>query len=110
MRGKENNMQTISSQHYLDDDIVVAKLAARDFEVQVSPVFEAGGVSVRVVLDGHHSLAAARLAGEAPEFVTADATTNDKVALLDRGEIDDFLELAWIDGDYYDIDTRECVW
>lgn len=103
-------MQTISSQHYIDDDIVAEKLAARDFEVQVSPVFEAGGVSVRVVLDGHHSLAAARQAGEEPEFVTADATTNDKVALLERGEIDDFLELAWIDGDWYDIDTQQCVW
>lgn len=45
-----------------------------------------------------------------PEFVTADAMTNDKVALLERGEIDDFLELAWIDGDWYDIDTKQCVW
>ena len=103
-------MQTISSQHYIDDDIVAEKLAARDFVVQVSPVFEAGGVSVRVVLDGHHSLAAARQAGEVPEFVTADSTTNDKVALLERGEIEDFLELAWIDGDWYDIDTKQCVW
>ena len=41
-------MQTISSQHYIDDDIVAEKLAARDFEVQVSPVFEAGGVSDNV--------------------------------------------------------------
>ncbi|WP_198403725.1 hypothetical protein [Paracidovorax citrulli] len=30
-------MQTISSQHFLDDDIVAAKLAAQDFEVSVSP-------------------------------------------------------------------------
>ncbi len=103
-------MQTISSQHHIDDEIVAAKLAARDFEVLVSPVFEAAGANVRVVLDGHHSLAAAKLAGVSPEFVTADATANDQVALLDRGDVEGFLEAAWIDGDYYDVDTKECVW
>jgi hypothetical protein len=102
MRGKENNMQTITSQHHIDDEIVAAKLAARDFEVLVSPVC--------VVLDGHHSLAAAKLAGVEPEYITADATINDKVALLERGDIEGFLEVAWIDGDYYDVDTRESVW
>lgn len=110
MRGKENNMQTISSQHHIDDEIVAAKLAARDFEVLVSPVFEVAGAVVRVVLDGHHSLAAAKLAGVEPEYITADATINDKVALLERGDGEGFLEVAWIDGDYYDVDTRESVW
>ncbi len=87
MRGKENNMQTISSQHHLDDEIVAAKLAARDFEVMVSPVFEVAGATVRVVLDGHHSLAAAKLAGVAPEYTTATASDNDHVALIDRGDL-----------------------
>lgn len=103
-------MQTISSQHFLDDDIVAAKLAAQDFEVSVSPEFEYDGQIIRVVLDGHHSLAAAKLAGVEPKWITADATTNDTVALLERGDIETFLEATWVDGDYYNVDTKECVW
>lgn len=103
-------MQTISSQHHIDDEIVAAKLAAQDFEVLVSPVFEVAGATVRVVLDGHHSLAAAKLAGAEPEYVTASAADNDQVALIDRGDLEGFLEVAWIDGDYYDVDTQESVW
>lgn len=106
----KKNMQTISSQHYLDDDIVAAKLVAQDFEVSVSPEFEFDGQTIRVVLDGHHSLAAAKLAGVEPEWVTADARTNDTVALLERGDIETFLEVTWGDGDYYNVDTKECVW
>ncbi len=106
----KNNMQTISSQHFLDDAIVAAKLAAQDFEVLVSPEFAYDGQTIRVVLDGHHSLAAAKLAGVSPEYVTADATANDKVALLARGEVDDFLEASWVDGDYYNVETMEAVW
>ena len=103
-------MQTISSQHFIDDEIVASKLAAQDFEVMVSPEFEYDGEVIRVVLDGHHSLAAAKLAGVAPEFVTADATINDKVALLARGEIEQFLEISWVDGDYYNVETGRGVW
>lgn len=103
-------MQTISSQHFLDDEIVSAKLAACDFEVLVSPVFEVAGATVRVVLDGHHSLAAAKAAGVEPEYITADATAHDAVALLNNGDADTFLQATWVDGDYYDVDTKECVW
>ena len=103
-------MQIISSQHFIDDETVSAKVAAQDFEVMVSPEFEYAGEVLCVVLDGHHSLAAAKLAGVAPEFVTADATINDKVALLARGEIEQFLEASWVDGDYYNIEDGRGVW
>jgi hypothetical protein len=103
-------MQTISSQHHINDEIVAEKLAAHDFEVLVSPAFEYASATVRVVLDGHHSLAAAKLAGVEPEYLTATATDNDQVALLGRGDFEGFLEAAWMDGDYYDVDTQECVW
>ncbi len=56
------------------------------------------------------ALAAAKLAGVEPEWVTADATKNDTVALLERGDIETFLEATWGDGDYYNVDTKECVW
>lgn len=106
----KKNMQTISSQHYLDDDIVAAKLAAQDFEVSVSPEFEYDGQAIRVVLDGHHSLAAAKLAGVEPDYTTADASQDDRVGLLKQGAIEQFLEATWMDGDYYNVDTKECVW
>ena len=102
--------QTITSQSYLDDAIVAEKLAAEDFSVMVSPVFEFGGKSIRVVIDGHHSFAAAKLAGAEPDYCTADATECDRVALIERGEYDDFMELSWVDSDWRDINTGVFVW
>lgn len=104
------NVITISSQRFLDDEIVAEKVRHSDFEVAVSPAFEIDGVSYRVVLDGHHSLAASREAGTAPVFCEYDATDNDKVAVLNRGDIETFLELAYVDSDYYDIATGRDVW
>lgn len=103
-------MITISSQRYLDDDVVAEKLANEDFVVSVSPWFEHDGLTMRVVLDGHHSLAAAKEAGVSPEYVELDSQDSDKIGLIDRGEFDLFLESAWMDSDYYDIETGVCVW
>lgn len=100
---------TISSQHYLDDDIVEAKRAARDYEVLVSPDFEVGGVVVRVILDGHHSLAAAKLDGAAPEFTVATSRDHDKVSLI-ATDPDLFLQAVYMDGDYYDAITGRDIW
>lgn len=103
-------MQTISSQRYTDAEIVAAKLAAEDFDVLVSPEFEIEGKTVCVVLDGHHSLAAAKLAGIAPSYSTANAAQHDAVALIDRGDFEDFLQITHAGDDYYDVDTGACVW
>lgn len=103
-------MQTISSQRYTDDEIVASKLAAQDFDVMVSPEFVVDGKSVRVVLDGHHSLAAAKLAGVSASYNTASASEHDAVALIERGEIEDFLIVTHMGDDYYNVDTGECVW
>lgn len=103
-------MQTISSQRYIDQDIVASKIAAADFEVLVSPEFEVDGKIVCVVLDGHHSLAAAKAAGVAPSYNTASATDHDAVGLIDCGEVEDFLAAVHLGDDYYDVDTGECVW
>ena len=103
-------MQTISSQRYIDESIVDQKIDAQDFIVAVSPVFEFDGQQFRVVMDGHHSLAAAREAGVEPEFVEQDASENDKIGLLDDGKLEDFMELAWIDSDWYDVETGAGIW
>jgi len=102
--------QTISSQHYLSNEIVESKRAAKDYTVLVSPAFEVGGEVVRVVIDGHHSLAAARLDGVEPEFEEATVQTSDRISLLAAGKLEDFLEASWIDGDWYNVDTDAPVW
>ncbi len=99
----------ISSQKYLDDAIVAQKLAAGDFLVTLSPEFEVDGETYQTIIDGHHSLAAARLAGVSPEFETA-GTENDNLIMLDNGRVDDFLEATYIDSDWYDIEDGVPVW
>ena len=98
-------MITISSQRHLDDAIVSAKLASADYTVSVSPAFEIDGETYRVVLDGHHSLAAAKLAGVDADFVEYDARDHDAVALIDAGDFEGFLAATYIDSDYYNVET-----
>ena len=103
-------MSLITSQSHIDAEIVAAKIADGDFDVQVSPAFEIGGSTYRVVMDGHHSLAAAIEAGVDPVIVEQSARTNDKVALLDDGKIEDFLAACWMDGEYCFATSGKSVW
>jgi hypothetical protein len=63
--------QLITNQIRLDPEIVEGKRMAQDYQVQVSPVIMdvVTGKKYRVVIDGHHSLEAARLDGVPPEMV-----------------------------------------
>ncbi len=92
----------ITSQSYLDAETVAAKVAAQDFDVTLSPAFLIDGAEYQVILDGHHSLAAARVAGVKPSYTIATATEDDRVALLEVGDVETFLEAAWADSDYRD--------
>lgn len=100
----------ITSQAHLDAEIVAAKIKTGDFEVQVSPAFEINGETFRVVMDGHHSLAAAKEAGAEPVFVEMTEETNDRIALLNGGQIEDFLNACWMDGEYRYVATGKAVW
>ena len=101
----------ITSQHFLDDDTIAEKIAAEDFEVQVSPEFEIDGEVYAVILDGTHSFYAAKKAGVNPVFIDQNATDNDNVSYLNRGDIDGFLEVAHMgEGDYIIAETRKYVW
>lgn len=99
----------ISSQQYLNDEIVAAKLAARDFTVTLSPEFEIDGDVYQTIIDGHHSLEAARQAGVEPEYVIA-GHDDDRLFLLDQGLVNDFLETGYIDSPWYDIADGVPVW
>lgn len=100
----------ITSQHYIDGAIVSEKIASEDFDVQVSPEFEVDGRTFRVILDGHHSFAAALEAGIAPVLIEQDASENDRVALLDSGDVEDFLAACWMDGEYQFAVSGNAVW
>lgn len=102
--------QLISSQRYLDDDVVAEKRAAGDYTVTVSPEFEIDGKTVRVVLDGHHRLEAARLDGVKPKFVVASASTNDRIRALLDGDIETFLDSVHEGDDWYWLSTGKFVW
>ncbi|WP_372374198.1 hypothetical protein ACDI10_09785 [Vreelandella venusta] len=103
-------MITISSQRYIDEDIVEAKQGAADYEVFVSPSFEVDGLVLRVVLDGHHSLAAALENDEEPVFTEYDSTEHDAICLLEAGDVEGFLQVTHMGDDYYNIETGKDVW
>ena len=97
----------ISSQRHIDDASVETKRKDRDYTVTIGKAIEIDGETYRVVIDGHHSLAAARADGVDPVMVEASVTDCDREAIDD---VDDYLESHWIDSDWYDIETGETVW
>lgn len=105
---KEINMTPvkISSQRYIDDDIVEAKRAAKDYEVTLGKVINIDGQKYQVVIDGHHSLAAAKLDGVEPQWRTATVTENDREGIAD---IDEYLAAHYVDSSYYNLDTNNDV-
>lgn len=68
-RGTLDGSQLITHQKFIDDAIVREKLADADFRVFVTPQFDVDGKPYRMVLDGHHSLAAALQAKIHPMFI-----------------------------------------
>jgi len=97
-------MQYISSQLDRVQEIVAAKLAAEDYEVQyVELVID--GEAYRVVVDGHHSHEAAMQAGAEPEYVESSLQR-------EYGQMDpnDAMDALYIDCQWYDINTQMPVW
>lgn len=69
-----------TNQKYLNPEIVALKQIRRDYNVQVSSVIidpENPAVRFRVVIDGHHSLAAARADGVEPLLWEGDFDMSD---------------------------------
>lgn len=99
----------ISSQRFIDDEILAQKIADRDFEVQISPVFEIDGEEYQVVTDGHHSYHAAKEAGVEPVYYEQSASENDRINLL-KEDIDLFLQACYHDDGWYNIETGVTIW
>lgn len=96
---------TISSQRYLDPAIVAAKSATRDYTAYYVTV-RVGEVEYDVVLDGHHSLAAAKQDAADVEWEHLE----DMQREADRMGAEDFLAAHHLGDDYYDIETGLGVW
>jgi hypothetical protein len=103
-------MRYISSQEYLNDEVVEQKRADKDYMVSVSPVFAVDGEEYRVVVDGHHSLAAALADGVDPEYHEVTEQEDDRICLLSDGRIEEFLETEWIDSNWHDVFTGREIW
>ena len=97
-------IKLISSQRYIDEATVAQKIEKKDFTVLLSPVFVIDGQEYQAVMDGHHSYHAALEAGVEPNYIIQTAQENDKIALI-KGNIDEFLEAAWVDSNWYEIET-----
>lgn len=96
-------MKYISSQHYIDSEIVEAKKAELEGVTEVViPCTYVGiidGVEYAMQNDKHHTLAAARELGIPVVFDVED----DSEGLT--GE--ELLEARYNDGDYYDVETSD---
>lgn len=96
----------ISSQRYLDRDIVAQKIKDGNFDVRVTPSFDIDGNQVRAITDGHHALEAAIRSGNKPNFITDTKLTNDRIGSLESGDIDNYLESAYHDSPWYQYATK----
>ncbi len=103
-------MKTISSQRHIDPAIVAEKIEAADYLVMVSPEFSYDGQQFRVIIDGHHSREAAIEAGAEPVYITATKQDNDRIFLLESGQVEDYLEASWVDSNWYDVETGRDIW
>ena len=108
-RGTLGGAQLISSQDYLDDDKVSEKSDNGVYVVQISLEFEVDGEKYRVIVDGHHSLAAAIADGKTPEFEEQSSRHNDHIAALENGNVDDFLEQTHMGDDWRNRITGKSV-
>lgn len=96
-------MKIISSQHFIDWEILERKMEEiKDMEKVVVPCSYVGfidGVEYAMQNDGHHTLAAARELGIEIEFeISADSEDLEGEELLDA---------RYNDGDWYDVETSD---
>lgn len=90
----------ISSQRYTDSQIVTAKIAEIEAEQPAEIVLTAWNVNAydcAILSDGHHTLEAARLCNIPVRF--------EIVSHPEGIDGDNLLEQAWMDSDWYDVET-----
>lgn len=100
----------ISSQRGIDPAIVKSKRETKDYAAQFVSV-RIEGKPYRVVVDGHHSIAAAKADGRRVQWEAAhDEVQREATAMQKRGEIGDWMAQHQDDSDWYDVETGRDVW
>jgi len=96
----------ISSQRYLDNDIVKQKILTIENEVNIPVVFvgEWQGEKLYAIVDGHHTQDAALQTGAKINYVETSGNNYDS-----RWTLEDYLENLYIDSDWYNIETGEPI-
>lgn len=99
----------ISSQRFLDPKIVLRK--ARTFKVFIVNVIEIElrGRKYRILADGHHNLAAARLAGVEPTWRGPTKKLDFVMKTTPKDEFARFLINNLTDSDWYYVNTGMVV-
>lgn len=99
----------ISSQRFLDPVLVARK--ACTFKVFIVCVAEVTlrGQPYRVLIDGHHNLAAARQAGVEPTWRGPAKKFARIMATIPKAEFERFLINNLTDSDWYDVDTGAVI-
>jgi phage-related protein (TIGR01555 family) len=83
------DVQLITNQTFLDPEIVRQKQELKDYVVTVTPALPDPDTlkMYRIVIDGHHSLEAARIDGVAPDFVEAGYGDSDYFDAMTGGNL-----------------------
>lgn len=98
-------MEIISSQHHLNAEIVACKARALELSnatsviIPCSCVGEVDGAEYAIVVDGHHTMAAAKRLGLKIEFEISE----DGEGLIGT----ELLDARYIDGDYYYVSSSD---
>lgn len=103
--------RTISSQRYVDHEIVEGKRRARDYAAQRVTV-TIDGETLYVVVDGHHSVRAAKLdnGGAVQWEAGPDEVQREARRASEDGTIHDWMAQQQGDCDWYDITTGSDAW
>jgi hypothetical protein len=95
-------MKIISSQKYLDQEIIEAKLSELAGETSVELVaWDVKAYDCAILSDGHHTYAAAQELGIPVKFIIT--------AHPEGISGDNLLEQAWMDSDWYDLETGQAA-
>ncbi|MBV4524393.1 hypothetical protein KVG88_30425 [Pseudomonas sp. SWRI74] len=99
----------ISSQRYLNPETVQRKAATfKQFIVSTATV-ELVGVRYRVLLDGHHNFAAAKLAGVEPTWRGPSPKMQRFIKRSTKDDLARFFINNLTDSDWYFMDTGQVV-
>lgn len=91
--GRFDGAILITNQTYLDPMTVDEKRKAMDYNVQVSPEFTIRNKTYRIIIDGHHSLAAAIQDEQQPLIVEGEYRGSDYRNAITKGRAFDVKEL-----------------